>query len=291
MRNLTISKSITNRDSRSLKSYFAELQSLSIVTPEEENKWAILASNGDESARENLIKHNLRFVISVAKQYTKTGVKLEDLINEGNLGLIKATSTYDPERGFKFISYAVWWIRSYILSYISENSRTIKLPTNKLMKNQQIKKKYSLLEQRLERPPSYYELVDLLKDDYTDLEIEFHISNLENMTKSLDVPITNDGESNILLDLVGDVNETKANCFVDSEDSEFRKNTLLNKLKKSESNVISLIYGLNGDDPLTIVEVAEMLNLSPPRVARIKDISLRKLKYQLLNDASWLKNK
>jgi RNA polymerase primary sigma factor len=291
MRDLVISKSITERESRSLKSYFQELQQLPTLTPEEENKWAVLASNGDEKAREKLINHNLRFVVSVAKQYRKSGIKLEDLINEGNYGLIKATSTFDPSRGFKFISYAVWWIRSYILSYIAKNGKTIKLPTTKLIKNNQIKKIYSLLEQELERPPSYYELVERLKKDYTDLEIDFFVSNIENMTKSLDAPINNDGNGGTLLDLIGDTNETKASCFVNSEDSEIRKNTLLKRLDEIEIKVLTLVYGLDGDEPLSLIDVSKLLKMAPSRVHKVKIVALNKLKYNLLKEGNWLKNK
>jgi len=289
MRDLVLTPSITDRSSPSLQKYFNDIQSIKALTPEEENEIAVKAFDGDEKARELLVNHNLRFVISVAKQYKGYGIKLEDLINEGNIGLVKAAERFDPSKGFKFISYAVWWVRQTIIAHIQSNSRTVKRPLGKYIKSFKIKKEYALLEQKLERTPAYNELMDVLGNDFSEPEIEFFIDNLSNKIQSLDAPLGEDDDSITLLDLLKDSNDFDSNELVKLGDSEIRTDVLLSRLNDEEKTILILLYGLDGREPVSIKEVSNMLELSKARIALIRDKSLRKLKFQLLHKGNWLK--
>ena len=289
MRNLVISPSITDKSSPSLQKYLSEVSSIKLLTPEEEYEIAVKSFDGDEKAREKLVKHNLRFVISVAKQYQHYGAKLEDLINEGNIGLIKSSNDFDPSRGFKFISYAVWQIRANIIKHIQDNTKTIRLPVSKSVKNSRIKKKYNLLEQQLERLPSYSELVEKVDGEFTEEEIEFFINSLDNKTKSLDSPFISDDSNGNLLDVLIDKNQVKPNFIVNSDDSKVRLDILLSRLTNFEKDVLILSYGLNGDEVLTLKEISEILGVAVGRVSITREIALRKLKYKLLKEGRWLK--
>lgn len=289
MRGLVLTPTITDRSSLSIQKYFSDIQSIKILTPEEEYEIAVKAFNGDEKAREQLVKHNLRFVISVAKQYSGYGVKLEDLINEGNIGLVKAATKFDPSRGFKFISYAVWSVRQMILAHIQETSKTIKQPLRKFLKSFKIKQEYALLEQKLERKPSYNELMESLGAEFNEDEIEFFINTFSNKMQSLDAPLNDEDGSGTLMDLITDSNSYQSNIFVNLNDSEIRTEVLLKRLNDEEKSILTLLYGLDGREPLSIKEAATMLRLSKARVSLIRDKSLRKLKYKLLKEGNWLK--
>src|SRR4249919_3355902 len=211
MRQLKITKSITNRESQSLEKYLQEIGKVALITPEEEVKLATLIKQGDQRALDRLTKANLRFVISVAKQYQNQGLSLPDLINEGNLGLIKAALRFDETRGFKFISYAVWWIRQSILQSLAEQSRIVRLPLNKVGLTNRISKAYQQLEQEFEREPTTDELADLLQ-----IETEEVASALNVATRhlSMDTPIF-EGEENTLADILENPNAEKADYYID----------------------------------------------------------------------------
>lgn len=289
MKDVVISKSVTLRDTRSLNSYFTEINSIPLLTMDEEFELGMQAYDGDEEARQKLVKHNLRFVVSVAKQFTGKGVRFEDLINEGNIGLIEASQRFDPTRGFKFISYAVWYIRRYLLTYIRGNANTIRFPMNKLTKNGSIRRELALLEQQLERTPSYDEMVEALSENFTKEQIAFYTNDIENMTKALEAPIGFEEGSISLLDVVVGTEPDEANFIINEHDSEIRKDTLLRKLSVTEQDILTLVYGLDGNEPLSLKETAKIIGVSASRIGVVRDNALRKLKYQLRNSGSWLK--
>tara|TARA_R110000772_G_scaffold17946_3_gene49962 strand:+ start:123028 stop:123909 length:882 start_codon:yes stop_codon:yes gene_type:complete len=288
MRQLTISKSITNRESQSLQYYFNELNQTPILTYEEEFELSMLAHQGDEKAREQLIKHNLRFVVSVAKQYQIPGVKLEDLINEGNLGLIKASKMFDPTRGFKFISYAVWRIRQGIMAYISQNNNLIRKPSNKVNKLLKMKREISKLEQSLEREPSYHEICDALDGRYSDDEIDFYHNSHNSHIASLDAPLVT-GEEFSLIDTLSDGDSKNPSMNIDDSDSNFRFKKIFNMLNDNERDILTLQFGLDGSEIIRTKEISEILGMHPSRIAVIRDRALRKLNYKIRTNAHWLK--
>ena len=289
MRSLTISKTVTDRSSNSLKVYLNELNNIDVLSSDAEYEIAEKAKGGDEKARELLVKHNLRFVVSVAKQYQNYGVNFEDLINEGNLGLIKASKTFEPSMGFKFISYAVWRIRAEIMLLINESGKTIRLPSNKLIKNNQIKNIFNQLEQKLERPPSYDELKNYLNNDFTDGEIDFFVNDYVGGSKSLDSTLSSDEGSNTLLEVMSDTSIPSTEHLLDENDSKMRVDVITKVLRPVEKLVISKLYGLNGEEVSTLNDIANHLNVTTPRVAVIRDNALRKMKVKLRNEAKWIK--
>jgi len=275
---------ITSRDSNALKAYFNDIKSINILTTDEEYEIAFLAYEGDENAREQLVKHNLRFVISVAKQYETTTLKLEDLINEGNVGLVIASTKFDPSRGFKFLSYAVWWIRRYILAYIADNGKTIRLPNNKINIITKIKDRYNTLEQILQREPTYDEILDEVENEFNEDEVHFFFTSRNNYITSLDAPVgdVEFGRNDSLSDLIPDESVIKTSHFVDIIDSEYRQNSMLRLLDKDlEREVINLSYGLDGRAPLPLKTIGFLLGLTSERVRQIKEISLSKLKQKV----------
>lgn len=283
MKTFRINEKITQRDSRSLKSYYQELKQIPVLTHDEEYELSYAAFNGDEIARQKLIKHNLRFVISVAKQYAMGDIKLEDLINEGNIGLVMASSKFDPSRGFKFLSYAVWWIRRQILGYITDNGKTIRLPNNKVNLINKIKSEYNFLEQKLQRQPSYVEMVDKLGEDFTKDDIEFYIETMENNNiTSLDAEIGGDEGTTALINLISDSSGISASYYVDEDDAIYRRNAILNLLDKEvEREVINLLYGLDGKTPLPLKTIGFLLGLSSERIRQIRDMALEQLKVKI----------
>jgi RNA polymerase primary sigma factor len=282
MKSLKIQEAITNRDTRSLKTYYNELTKFKLLTPDEEYEIAYKAFNGDEKCRDLLVKHNLRFVISVAKQYETKSIKLEDLINEGNVGLVMASSKFDPSRGFKFLTYGVWWIRRYILSYISENSKTIRLPNNKINSLAKIKIEFNKLEQRLERQPSFNEMVSECNSGFSEDEIDFYFSSLNNHMSSLDKEIGNEGSTATMVDLMKDDESLEPSSYLDDSDREYRQNSLLNLLDTElEKEVINLLFGLDGQTPIALKTIGFLMGLTSERVRQIRDISIRKLKVSL----------
>lgn len=275
MRQLKISKQITNRESQSLDKYLQEIGKVDLLTPDEEVELAQRIREGDQLALEKLTKANLRFVVSVAKQYQNQGLSLGDLINEGNLGLIKAAQRFDETRGFKFISYAVWWIRQSILQALAEQSRIVRLPLNRVGSLNKISKTFSELEQKYEREPSPDELAEVLEVTTAEVVDTMKISGRH---VSMDAPFVQ-GEENSLLDVL-------ENNLEETPDSELMNDSLrrevqraLSTLTQREADVISLYFGLNGEHAMTLEEIGEKFNLTRERVRQIKEKAIRRLRH------------
>ncbi|UAY51625.1 RNA polymerase sigma factor RpoD/SigA [Ferruginibacter albus] len=275
MRQLKITKSITNRESQSLEKYLQEIGKVELITPEEEVKLAIRIKQGDQSALDRLTKANLRFVVSVAKQYQNQGLTLPDLINEGNLGLIKAAQRFDETKGFKFISYAVWWIRQSILQALAEQSRIVRLPLNKVGLTNRISKAFSQLEQEFEREPTAEELATLL-----DLETEEVAATLGASARhvSMDQPLS-DGEESTLIDVLANPNADSTDMdinFKASLKTEIERS--LSTLTDRQKEVIRFFFGIGVDHPLSLEDIGERFNLTRERVRQIKDKAITKLR-------------
>ena len=275
MRQLKISKQITNRESQSLDKYLQEIGKVDLLTPDEEVILAQRIKEGDQQALEKLTKANLRFVVSVAKQYQNQGLSLGDLINEGNLGLIKAAQRFDETRGFKFISYAVWWIRQSILQALAEQSRIVRLPLNRVGSLNKISKTFSELEQRFEREPSPDELAEVLEVTTAEVVDTMKISGRH---VSMDAPFVQ-GEENSLLDVLeNDMEETPDQELMnDSLRREVQR--ALSTLTQREADVITLYFGLNGEHSMTLEEIGEKFNLTRERVRQIKEKAIRRLRH------------
>lgn len=275
MRQLKISKSITNRESESLEKYLQEIARVELITPEEEVKLARLIKQGDQKALDKLTKANLRFVVSVAKQYQNQGLTLPDLINEGNLGLIKAAQRFDETRGFKFISYGVWWIRQSIMQALAEQSRIVRLPLNKVGLTNRISRAYSQLEQEYERTPTAEELAN-----YLDVELEEVSSTISVAARhvSMDSPLS-DGEESTLIDILVNGNADSADkqiMFKDSLRLEVQRS--LSLLTPRQKEVICLFYGIGIDEPVGLEDLGLKYGLTRERVRQIKDKALEKLR-------------
>jgi RNA polymerase primary sigma factor len=275
MRQLKISKQITNRESQSLDKYLQEIGKVDLLTPEEEVDLAQRIRENDQLALEKLTKANLRFVVSVAKQYQNQGLSLGDLINEGNLGLIKAAQRFDETRGFKFISYAVWWIRQSILQALAEQSRIVRLPLNRVGSLNKISKTFSELEQKFEREPSPEELAEVLEVSTSEIVDTLKISGRH---VSMDAPFVQ-GEDNTLLDVLeNDMDVTPDNELMnDSLRKEVQR--ALSTLTQREADVIALYFGLNGEHPMTLEEIGEKFDLTRERVRQIKEKAIRRLRH------------
>jgi RNA polymerase primary sigma factor len=274
MRQLKITQSITNRESQSLDKYLHEIGKVDLITAEEEVILAQKIREGDQAALERLTKTNLRFVVSVAKQYQNQGLTLGDLINEGNLGLIKAAKRFDETKGFKFISYAVWWIRQSILQAIAEQSRIVRLPLNQVGSLSKISKAFSRLEQEFEREPSPEELADTLETT-----VEKITDTLSNSGRhvSMDAPFVQ-GEENTLLDVLENDNpNTDSNLIDESLSEEIRRS--LSTLTEREREIIVLFFGLSTNHQLSLEEIGEKFNLTRERVRQIKDKALQRLRH------------
>jgi RNA polymerase primary sigma factor len=275
MRQLKITKSITNRESQSLEKYLQEIGKVDLITPEEEVKLATLIKQGDQKALDRLTKANLRFVVSVAKQYQNQGLSLPDLINEGNLGLIKAAQRFDETRGFKFISYAVWWIRQSILQALAEQSRIVRLPLNKVGLTNRIQKAYSALEQQFEREPSAEELAEVLEMDIEEVAATLGI-NARHV--SVDTPLS-EGEDNTLLDVLENPNAEKTDANLDHKESlKTEIDRSLKTLTERQKEVICYFFGIGVDHPMSLEDIGEKFNLTRERVRQIKDKAITKLK-------------
>jgi RNA polymerase primary sigma factor len=279
MRQLKISKQVTNRDTLSLDKYLQEISKVELLSPEHEVELAKLIKKGDNSALETLIKGNLRFVVSVAKQYQNQGLSLPDLINEGNLGLIKAAERFDETRGFKFISYAVWWIRQSILQALAEQARIVRLPLNKIGSINRINKAFSQLEQEFQREPTQEELADILETRIELIESSLGVSSSH---MSMDAPLTDD-ESNNLYDVL-------LNNDSPSPDSELITDSLRKEIERSlatlavrEADILRYYFGLNGIPPYTLEEIGEEFGLTRERVRQIKEKAIKRLKNQYRN--------
>jgi RNA polymerase primary sigma factor len=275
MRQLKITKSITNRESQSLEKYLQEIGKVDLITPEEEVKLARLIKHGDQKALDRLTKANLRFVVSVAKQYQNQGLSLPDLINEGNLGLIKAAQRFDETRGFKFISYAVWWIRQSILQALAEQSRIVRLPLNKVGLTNRIQKAYSQLEQEFEREPSADELATLLEIDIEEVSATLGISARH---VSVDTPLS-EGEDNTLLDVLENPNAVKTDNELDHTESlKVEIERSLKTLTERQKEVICYFFGIGVDHPMSLEDIGEKFSLTRERVRQIKDKAITKLR-------------
>jgi RNA polymerase primary sigma factor len=275
MRQLKITKSITNRESQSLEKYLQEIGKVELITPEEEVKLATLIKQGDQRALDRLTKANLRFVVSVAKQYQNQGLSLPDLINEGNLGLIKAAQRFDETRGFKFISYAVWWIRQSILQALAEQSRIVRLPLNKVGLTNRIQKAYSLLEQQYEREPSAEELAEVLEMDIEEVSATLGI-NARHV--SMDSPLS-EGEENTLIDVLENANADKTDGeLVHTESLKTEIDRSLKTLTDRQKEVICFFFGIGVDHPMSLEDIGERFSLTRERVRQIKDKAITKLK-------------
>lgn len=275
MRQLKITKSITNRESQSLEKYLQEIGKIELITPEEEVKLAIRIKQGDQNALEKLTKANLRFVVSVAKQYQNQGLTLPDLINEGNLGLIKAAQRFDETRGFKFISYAVWWIRQSILQALAEQSRIVRLPLNKVGLTNRISKAFSQLEQEFEREPTPEELATLLDMDADEIAATLGVAARH---VSMDQPLS-DGEDSTLIDVLVNHNAVSTDnelAFKASLRTEIDRS--LSTLTERQKDVIRFFFGIGVDHALSLEDIGEHFNLTRERVRQIKDKAITKLR-------------
>src|SRR5690606_35015573 len=275
MRQLKITKSITNRESQSLEKYLQEIGKVDLLTPEEEVDLAKKIKQGDQVSLERLTKANLRFVVSVAKQYQNQGLSLSDLINEGNLGLVKAAKRFDETRGFKFISYAVWWIRQSILQALAEQSRIVRLTLNKIGSINKIDKAYSFLEQEHERAPSAEEIAREL--DMTIKDVKESMRN-SGRHVSMDAPLK-EGETSNLYDVVrsGESPNPDKNLMHDSLHTEISR--ALETLTSREADVIRLNYGLGNQQPMTLEEIGDVFDLTRERVRQIREKGIRRLRH------------
>jgi len=276
MRQLKITKSITNRESQSLEKYLQEIGKVSLITPEEEVALAKRIKQGDQLALDKMTKANLRFVVSVAKQYQNQGLSLSDLINEGNVGLIKAAKRFDETRGFKFISYAVWWIRQSILQALAEQSRIVRLPLNKVGLTNRINKAVSQLEQELGRQPSTDELATLLEMNREEIEATLSSSARH---VSMDAPFSGGDETNKLLDIMIDPNARSTDLkLVHNESLSCELNRSLSALTERQKSVLQLFFGIGEDHPLSLEDIGEKFSLTRERVRQIKDKAILKLR-------------
>jgi RNA polymerase primary sigma factor len=275
MRQLKISNSITNRESPSLEKYLQEIGKVDLISPEEEVRLAILIRQGNKPALNRLVKANLRFVVSVAKQYQGKGLSLPDLINEGNFGLIKAAERFDDSRGFKFISFAVWWIRQSILQAIAVNARMIRLPLNKVVLKNRIQKAHSSLEQVLGRAPSSEELAEALDMDLDEVTAS---QSMDDRHVSLDVPFSEDEEGTLMDRLVNPNAESTDGALHHKESLNLEITRSLQLLTERQKETICYFFGIGIDRPLSLEDIGEKFSLTPERVRQIKDKALTKLR-------------
>ncbi len=275
MRQLKITRQVTNRETASLDKYLQEIGRVPLITTDEEVSLAKRIKQGDKIALEKLTKANLRFVVSVAKQYQNQGLSLPDLINEGNMGLIKAAKRFDETRGFKFISYAVWWIRQAILQALAEQSRIVRLPLNKIGVINKVNKAYAQLEQEFEREPKPAEIAKLL-----DMSVKEVKDSLKNSGRhvSMDAPLLSDDDTNMYDVLKSDdVVTPETELLYDSLRTEIDR--AISTLSEREADVIRLFFGLEGNHPMTLEEISERFDLTRERVRQIKEKAIRRLKH------------
>ncbi|MBZ0244240.1 MAG: sigma-70 family RNA polymerase sigma factor [Bacteroidales bacterium] len=275
MRQLKITKQVTNRETASLDKYLQEIGKVELITAEEEVTLAQRIKQGDRAALEKLTKANLRFVVSVSKQYQNQGLSLPDLINEGNLGLIKAAQRFDETRGFKFISYAVWWIRQSILQALAEQSRIVRLPLNKIGSINKINKAYARLEQEFEREPNAEEIADVL--EITENEVKESMKNAGRHV-SMDAPLIQD-EDNNMYDVLRSEEAITPETELLYESLRKEIDRAISTLTQREADVVKLYFGLNGSHPMTLEEIGEKFDLTRERVRQIKEKAIRRLKH------------
>lgn len=274
MRQLKISKSITNREQGALDKYLADIAKEEMITPDEEVELAQRIRQGDQAAQDRLVKANLRFVVSVAKQYQNQGLGLADLINEGNVGLIKAAQRFDETKGFKFISYAVWWIRQAILQAVAEQSRAVRLPLNQVGMLSRVKKTASYLEQLYQRRPTIKEIADELDMPEDKIEAVFKVNTRE---VSMDAPVTDDDEMSLIDTIIPeDMEDTDGNFNRETERAAIQQSLMI--LNEKERTILNLYFGLNSNYGCTLEEIGYMLDMTRERVRQVKDKALKKLR-------------
>jgi RNA polymerase primary sigma factor len=275
MRQLKITKQVTNRDTPSLDKYLQEIGRVDLISPEEEVSLARKIRSGDSNALRKLVKANLRFVVSVAKQYQNQGMSLPDLINEGNLGLMKAAQRFDETRGFKFISYAVWWIRQAILQSLAEQARIVRLPVNKIGSINRINRAFSRLEQEYEREPSSHEIAEMLEMFPEDVKDALKTNG---RTVSMDAPISSE-EDNNMYDVLQSNDTPSPDRNLINESLAYEIERALNTLSSRESKVLKLYFGLGMKHPFTLEEIGEELNLTRERVRQIKEKAIKRIQF------------
>jgi RNA polymerase primary sigma factor len=273
---LKITKQFTNRESKSLDQYLQEIGKVDLLTPDQEIELAIRIKKGDKKALEALTKANLRFVVSVAKQFQNQGLSLGDLINEGNLGLIKAAQKFDETRGFKFISYAVWWIRQSIMQAIADQSRMVRLPLNRVGSLSKIGKAYRDLEQEYERTPTTTELASILDMSADDVAYALQISGRH---VSMDAPFSGDDDKNSLIDVLPNDQQPSPDGNLMTESLKNEVANILSGLTEKEAEVIRLYFGIGGERSATLEEIGERFNLTRERVRQIKEKAIRNLRH------------
>jgi RNA polymerase primary sigma factor len=280
MRQLKITKSITNRESQSLDKYLQDIGREELITAEEEVELARRIKQGDQWALEKLTRANLRFVVSVSKQYQNQGLTLPDLINEGNLGLIKAAQKFDETRGFKFISYAVWWIRQSILQALAEQARIVRLPLNQVGSLNKINKAFSRLEQEFERAPSAEELAEVL--EVTEDKIKESLS-VSGRHVSMDAPLSSSEDGGTLMDVMANQDSPKADSDLMAESLQREIERSLSTLTDKEREIIRLFFGIGMNHGLTLEEIGAKFNLTRERVRQIKEKAIRRLRHTSRN--------
>lgn len=280
MRQLKITKQVTNRESKSLDKYLQDISKVDLITAEEEVELAQRIREGDQVALEKLTNANLRFVVSVAKQYQNQGLKLPDLINEGNVGLVKAAKRFDETRGFKFISYAVWWIRQSILQALAEQSRVVRLPLNKIGVINKINKTFSHLEQINERPPSPVEIAKEL--DMSESQVKVALKN-SGRHLSMDAPFKEGENDSNLYDVLSSSESPNPDDQLMKDSLSIEINRALDTLSQREADVIRLNYGIGNQPAMTLQEIGDMFDLSRERVRQIREKGIRRLKHQSKN--------
>ncbi|MEO8405795.1 MAG: RNA polymerase sigma factor RpoD/SigA [Chitinophagaceae bacterium] len=275
MRQLKISKSITVRESPSLEKYLLEIGRVALIAPDEEVNLAARIRKGDKIALDRLVKGNLRFVVSVAKQFQGQGLSLSDLINEGNIGLMKAAEKFDDTRGFRFISFAVWWIRQSVLQALANHSRTIRLPLNKVVLNGRIQRSHAILEQELGRAPSSEELAEMMNVDLEEITSSFAINN---RPVSLDNPMSEDEDGTLIDVLVNPNAESTDGALQHTESLQTEINRSMGILSERQKETLCCFYGIGIDRPLSLEDIGQKFHLTPERVRQIKDKALTKLR-------------
>lgn len=275
MRQLKIVKQITNRESQSLDKYLQEIGKVNLITAEQEVELAKRIKGGDQAALEKMVNANLRFVVSVAKQYQNNGLSLGDLINEGNFGLVKAATRFDETRGFKFISYAVWWIRQSILQALAEQSRVVRIPLNRVGALNKVNRTSSHLEQKLEREPSPEELSEVMEIAPEEIRDTLSMGSRQVSINAPFVP----GEENSLLEILVDASEEMPDSVLIDDSLRLEVQRSLSSLTQRESEVVSLYFGLNAVPAMTLEEIGEKFNLTRERVRQIKEKGIRRLRH------------
>ena len=277
MRQLRITNKITNRDSDSIKAYLSEVNKIPQIDEDEEQKLASKSQKGDLDARQKLITSNLRFVISVAKQYQGKGVNFEDLVNEGNFGLIKAAERFDETRGFKFISYAVWWIRQSILEALTNHSRIVRLPSNQVSTFHKMKSEIRAFEQDFQREPTEEEIAEMMEEDV------FKVSRLLRSTQSqmsLDAPISSDDESYSLYDIISDDEENNIESNMNAESLIRDLSSVLKTISTKQREVVCMYFGIMGYQKMTLEEIGEYFSLTRERVRQINNSAIKILRHR-----------